>query len=61
MGIEIEESQFRQRSATGIEECLSQQRSTKMEWVGSLERIIEAPVGIEELPSCAVKCREGGV
>jgi len=37
----------------GIEECLSQRRSARKGGVRSIECIIGAPVGIEELPSQA--------
>ena len=57
---EIEESQSSQRSTNGIEEFLSQMRSAEHGWVRSVECIIEAPVGIEELPSRAEEHRMGG-
>jgi hypothetical protein len=58
---EIEGSQTKQRSTNGIEECISQQRSTNMGWARSVEIIIGAPAGIEELPSRAKEYQKVGI
>jgi len=58
---EIEKRQSRQRCTDWDSGGLSQQRSTEKGRVRSAERIIEAPVGIEELPSHAEGHGNGGI
>ena len=57
----IEESQSRQRSTDGIEECLYQLKGVETGWVRSVECIVGASAGIENLPSQAEERRKGGM
>jgi len=54
---ETEESQSRQSGALmGLRSAYPREGAPKRGWVRSVECIIGAPVGIEELPSRAEEC-----